>query len=421
MDSRFRGFLRSIATTQAAGLLRSGFWLNLSSIVTLLLSFGLSILCANLLPKEVYGTYQYFLSLVAIFTAFTLTGVNSAVTRSVAQGNEGALRESLSPQLRWNVPAVLLALGAAVYYFLYGNAQLALGLLIISCTLPLLTIGNTYTAYLIGKQEFRKYFLYSTLAGLLYYAGIVTVVLVAPSVLFLLAANLALTSLGAWLCLRSVLKRIPKSAPGDPGSITYGKHLSLMNALGVIASQIDTLLVFHFLGPIQLATYTIATLIPEKLSGLLKNTTTSYLPRFAEREPVEVRSSLPRLAIALFALISIGACAYIVILPVFFSVVYPRYIEAVPYSQAFFLTLFAAVGNLIGTVLLAHRNIRRLYVLNIVTPIMQIAFQIIGILWAGLWGLVLARVASSILFSLLTIPIVWGRNLAGRFDPVSTN
>ena len=39
------------------------------------------------MPQQTYGTYQYLLSVGAIVGAFTLTGMNSAVVRSVEAVN----------------------------------------------------------------------------------------------------------------------------------------------------------------------------------------------------------------------------------------------------------------------------------------------------------------------------------------------
>ncbi|HEV7121319.1 MAG TPA: oligosaccharide flippase family protein, partial [Candidatus Paceibacterota bacterium] len=150
--------------------LTSGFWLNANSAVTLLLSFGISIAYANFLPKEVYGTYQYLLSLFSILGAFTLSGMNSAITRSVARGYEGALRSSILPQLRWNLISTGIALCFTAYYFLHAEQTLSLGMAFIAIALPIITTFNSYGAFLIGKKAFRTFFAYSSAVSIAYYA-----------------------------------------------------------------------------------------------------------------------------------------------------------------------------------------------------------------------------------------------------------
>ncbi len=390
----------------ASYIARSNWWLNLHTTVTLVLSFGASVLFANLLPKAEYGMYQYLLSILALLTALTLTGMNSAITRSVAQGHEGSLRASIRPQLLWSLLSVAAALTFSGYYALRGNSMLAVGSLLIAVALPIVTTFNSYGAYLAGKQAFRSYFVISTTANILYYACIVAVVLLFPDALALLFANLLITSICAVIAYAYTVWKYKPASARDPDLTTYGQHLSFLNFFGTVAAQIDNFLVFHFLGPVQLAVYSIATLIPERLGGFLKNLTTSMLPRFSEQSFATIRASLFRTAIAIALAISVIVMLYAAVLPLLFSLVYPQYAEAIPYSQVFALTLFVAVGNFIGTPLMAHRRLRRIYALNTVLPIIQIVLQVGGILLWGLWGLIFARIATTALFILATIPLI---------------
>lgn len=386
-------------------LLRSGLWLNLGSMTTIFFSFLLSIAFANLISKETYGTYQYLLSLFSIFTAFTLTGMNAAITRSVAQGREGVLRASIRPQLLWNSGAFVLMLLVSSYYLLHHDLRLGVGSLAIALSLPIISTFNSYGAYLIGKQAFRDYFLYTTGGNLLYYACIGVTLFLFPSVIALICVNLAATTAGAVGMYALTLRAYKPPKADDQEALGYGKHLSAMNLLSTLSGQADNLLVFHFLGPVPLAVYSIATLIPERLSGVLKNVTNALLPRFAEQPFERVRSDLLRKAFLFFCFVAILVAAYIVILPFFFRIFYPNYLGSVGYSQIFSLTLFSFVGNFVGAALLAHRKLKRLYVINVLIPIVQTTLQACGIIFGGLIGLVLARVASSFIFLIIIIPI----------------
>lgn len=405
--SRIDEWIARVGNIEIAYLLKSGFWLNLNTGINLLLAFGLSIVFANFLSKEVYGTYQYLLSILAFLSAFTLSGMNSAITRSAALGYDGVLRAAVRPQLLWNLIPAVLGLGISTYYLLQGDMRLGLGMLAVACAIPVLATFNTYGAFLIGKKSFRLYFFYSTTANVLYYVGMTLAVLLFPAALPIIFANLALTSFTAWFMHRKVARALPKDAPTDPDLVRYGKHLSVQNGFGTMANQVDSLLVFQLLGPVQLAIYSIATLIPERLGGFLKNLTTSTLPRFTEQTGPEIRRHLAHTALLFFVGISTIIALYCLILPNLFALVYPQYLEAVPYSQVFSLTLVIAVGNMIGMVLLAHRRIRRLYTVNTVMPILQVTLQAIGIIGWGLWGLVWARVLGSALFIVATSILVW--------------
>src|SRR5688572_20479176 len=69
-------------------LARGGFWTVLNFVVAGSVSIALAVAFANLLPKETYGTYRYVLSIANAFGFLALTGMNAAVTRSVARGHD---------------------------------------------------------------------------------------------------------------------------------------------------------------------------------------------------------------------------------------------------------------------------------------------------------------------------------------------
>ena len=73
-------------------LAQGGFWIALGHIVNGLLAFSLIVAFANLLSKETYGIYRYILSIAGVLNIFVLSGMGTAISRSVASGNEGAFR-----------------------------------------------------------------------------------------------------------------------------------------------------------------------------------------------------------------------------------------------------------------------------------------------------------------------------------------
>ena len=79
---------------------KGGFWVMFGQGMNAILSLGLLVAFANFLPKETYGTYRYILSIAGMLSIFTLTGMNSAVSRSVARGSIGILNQTVNYQLK---------------------------------------------------------------------------------------------------------------------------------------------------------------------------------------------------------------------------------------------------------------------------------------------------------------------------------
>jgi O-antigen/teichoic acid export membrane protein len=172
---------------------RSGFWLSLSQGVGSLSSLGLSILFAQV-PKEIFGIYKYILSMTGLVSAFSLTGMNAAVTRAVSQGREGAFKESISIQIRWVIPQFLTLLAGTIYYAINGNYQYSIAFAIIAICAPVSTIANTFSAYLQGKEDFKRTSLYAICSSIVYFVVLGVTIVYFPHLLALIAVYFVTTS-----------------------------------------------------------------------------------------------------------------------------------------------------------------------------------------------------------------------------------
>jgi O-antigen/teichoic acid export membrane protein len=402
MKSRLTTLLRwseKYTKTDMVYLARSSFWLQATSVFVSFSSFFLYIVFGHVLSKEVYGTYQYLLSIGAIVGAFTLTGMNSAVTRAVARGFEGTYRESIRIQLKWNIVPMLGAWAFAAYYLAQGNAALGLGLVLIGIFVPLNTTFNTYSAYLSAKKDFKRGFLYSVFTNTPYYLAVALVAFSLPAALALLAANLISQAIGYFVAHRRTLALYRPNESRDPEAMQYGKHLSFINFFNVAISQIDNILVFHYLGAAPLALYSFATAIPDRLN-IFRSIATAAFPKFATRTPEEVRASLGRKIFFSVGAALVIAVVYDLFAYQFFALFFPLYLDAVPYSQIYVFIIATGFGFLFTTALSAHGRVKMLYAYNIIAPLIILGSEVIGILGWGLWGLIIARVLSSLITSL---------------------
>ena len=409
LKGRLVGFLRwteRYTKTDMVYLATSGSWLNLNFIFGSVFSLLLSIGFANILSKEAYGTYQYILSVSAFFAAFTFSGFNTAVTESVARGAEGILRASIRPQLAWNVLPACGALVLGAYYFIVGNPLLGYGSFLVAITVPVVNTFNAYTAYLYGKQDFKRAALYMLCGSGAYYGLMFLALALYPSALLLVAINLCVTAAAAvFFYLRTIATYHPPVL-GDRGAATYARHVSVINVLTLVANQIDNIFVFHFLGPITLAQYSLATLIPERIGGVFKSLTSSAFPRFAGRDLKQIQENIVlRLSLLLLGILLL-VVLYALCAPFIFAFIYPAYIAAIPYSQLYALTMVSALGGIVTSAFYAHRRVKELYILNTAIPVLQIVIQVLGIIVWGIWGLIVAKILSSTITSIASLALL---------------
>lgn len=395
--------------TDMVYLAKGGFWLFSNYGVLSALALLLSVFFARLLPQETYGVYRYVLSISAIIGALSLTGMNTAVTQAVARGFSKTLITSFLVQLKWSVVPVMVSIFVAIYYILNGNATIAIAVIITGLLIPISNSANTYMAFLNGRKDFRGLFFTGSWKGVFYTLAMILVLLITKNVIYIvLVYALSTTICNLFLYWRTA-RAISQDAPNDISAIKYGKHLSYMNVIGIIANQIDSILIFHYLGGAQLAIYSFATLIPEKIQGLFKFFSVVALPKFAEKEGLQMHLSQQKSVIHKTKLVALGAVGmtivYILIAPSLYHLLFPAYTNSVIYSQVYSLSFLAtAATTIIFTSLLATRAQKLLYQYNSISPIIQIIILGIMIYFYGLWGAIVARIISYTfnLFILLT-------------------
>jgi len=396
-------FSERYTKTDMVYLAKSGWWLTLGTITISVLSLLLYIIFARVLTKEVYGTYQYLLSISAIIGSLTLTGMNSAVARAVARGYEGTLKIAVEAQLRWGVIPFLVSLAGALYYFWNGNMVLGFGLVLISFLTPLISALNTYSAFIQGKKDFKRGYFFGLLWNVPFYGALITISFFFPSALILLGVNLVVQAVMLFFTYRATLKTFHPNTKVEPGALLYGKHLSLMGVIGSLSNQIDIVLAFHFLGAADTAIYSFATAIPERLSGLFKFLPAAALPKLSEKTPEQVRGAFGSRIWVVVLLMFLFSGLYAATAPFIYHVLFPTYASAVPYSQVYGLMIVASLSGLFTTALTASHKLRGLYIFSSVTPTVQLALQVLGTIFFGLWGLIIARLTSQILSLLLSI------------------
>lgn len=406
---RFLRWSEKYTKTDMVYLASGGFWSVLGQIATALMVLGFAMLVARYLPKDVYGQYKYVIAVVALLSTFSLNGLGTAVFQSVASGFEGALQEGFWANIRWSAAVFLGALGVAAYYFIAGNNTLAIGILIGGSLSPFLTSANLANSFLAAKKDFRRSNLFFSVYENFFAVGALAItVLLTNNPLILVAVYFAGNTLTT-LFLYQRVKRIytPDADKRDGGTLSYSKHLSLMGILSGIAGNIDQILLFHFVGPAQLAIYNFAIAIPDQTKGPLKNLNTMVQAKFVNRSSVEIKAGIWSKMLILLLSTLIFIALYILIAPYLYSILFPKYAGAAFYSSIYILSLISAVVAPAGSYLIAKKRVQEQYILNVGGSLLQIILMAVGVIWAGLVGLVLARVATRLANTLLTFWLYW--------------
>ncbi len=383
---------------------KGSYWAIISQIVLSSLSFLLSIAFAYYVSKEAYGQYKYILSLVGIFATFTLTGLGLATTTAITNGFEGTLNYAFWKNIKWSMLLFVLSIGSSIYYFWNGNSSLGISILIVGCLWPFFTSTNFYTCYLTAKKDFRRNAIYFNIIGNLfpYICLLVTMFLTSNPVWLVIVYIVSNTLIGIIL-YRRIIEIYKPNKKVDTEIISYSKHLSLITILSGFSGNIDQILVFHFVGPVQLAIYNFAVAIPNQIKGPIQNLGNLIFPKFIERSTNDIKSGMKNKMMLLFIGITAIILVYIALVPYVFHIFFPKYSDSIFYSQIFALSLLWVVSIPANTFLTAKKKIKEQYIESISGFIVQIILLSVGIIYWGLIGLVIARVIIRLSWAFIAI------------------
>jgi O-antigen/teichoic acid export membrane protein len=394
--------------TDVRYLAKGTFWLTVGKVVGAAIAFGLSILYARYLPKELYGEYRYVLSVLSMLGVFALPGIATAIIRGVARGFDGTFSIGAKYIFFSSFGITVAGLAVATWFFLAGNTMLAWAFIAASIVIPFAEGLGNWRAYLEGKKLFRKKTLFNIWSNIWY--GALLALSVGAIYFYSLPINYSLVilvlaytvghAIPNILFLLITLRSLPKDCISEPGSVRYGMHLSLIKAPATIANYLDAVLLHTLLGPAALALYAFAIALPEQIKGFLGVTASVAFPKLATKtdslELSEMKKKLPgkigRAMVISFAVIII----YIAVAPYIYEIFFPRYQDSVIYSQIFALSLITFPMGVFGTAIKAEGNLKKIYIHQLLAPIIQIIALIILIPQFALWGAVFARIIARI-------------------------
>ena len=232
--------------------------------------------------------------------------------------------------------------------------------------------------------------LYWVISQTLVTIGLVATALIIQNVVALVAIYFLVSVIASVWSYHHVISKYQPNEVQDDSMMTYGKHISLMNFFGTIANQLDKILVFHYLGAVNLAIYAFSQAIPEQIKGSFKNLFAIALPKYAVLEDKDLRKSILKKTWQLTIITVFIVLVYIISAPFIFKIFFPLYKEAVIYSQIYMLGLIAIPGiSLFATYFQIKKATKTMYKLTMISNVTTIILTVVLIYNFGLKGAVI--------------------------------
>lgn len=421
--SRIITTLEGYARTDLRYIIRGGTWLTISNVVSSITAFLSSIAFAYFVPQDTFGIYQYILTVVGLLTIVTMPRINDAVSRAVSRGKEGEFRHGLHSRLRWGILASIGALAIAAYYAIKGNAMFATAFVVVAAFVWFFDALGLFIAYLKAKRLFREAVSYKVVGRVVTLGVTVLVIWQTQNLLAIVITYFVTLTVVRTVSHYLVVLRHPPNAEYEPDTLRYGKSLSLLATFKTGVAQLDKILVYHYLGPVELAIYFFATAPVDQVRSAFAALSDLASPKFSQADGSVLRSTLlPKLLrFELVVLIPV-VVAYIVVIPYLFPLVFPAYGDYVLYTQIYAFSLLFFPATLLSTALVAQKRERALWVSRILMPLVRLCILIVAVQGWGLIGMTVGVVlvnASDLLINFAAF--FWPFGTKGRVNNTVTD
>ncbi|HEY4509086.1 MAG TPA: oligosaccharide flippase family protein [Candidatus Paceibacterota bacterium] len=404
-------WLEGHTKTDMTYLAKGGFWLLLGQFVATGSAFLASVAFANLLAPEIFGVYKFILSINSLVLISTLSGMDSAITQSVARGFDGTLNVGVRTKIKWGALGTLTSFGIALYYFMQGNMLLAISFSVAAVFVPFTESFDMYDSFLAGKQLFGVQTRYNIIKKCIALVSIIAVIYLTKNLYLIILTYFVSITLPNIFFLHRTKKVYVDNDNVDPEAIKYGKNLSGIYIMTLIMGELDKILVFHYVGAADLAIYALATAPTDQIKGLMKNINSLAFPKFANKTGEEIKKTIWAKVKILGLVTGVIVFIYILLAPLFFNMFFPKYLASIRYSQVLALSLIPVIiAGFIATILESQKDRVGVYKYNLYGNVIGIIILLPFIYIWGLWGAVIARLINRLVFLSVGAKIISRKN-----------
>ena len=382
-------------------LAKGGAWTFLANAGVSFIALLTMMAFGHFLDVETYGIYTYIVTMAGLFGIFSLPGINTALFKSVAQKKEGTLFLAVKTKLKWSLIGSVVFLLIAGWYFLNQNSTLGLLFSAGALFLPFISVFPIFSPFWQAKKKFDTYCKYELISDIFIAISLVAAIILTKNIIMIVLAYFLSHTVFYGIILKKTLKRAAGQEE-DETAISFGKNLTVMGAIAGVAEQIDKVIIWKFLGPVSLAIYSFAQMPVYKINSLLPIATLA-LPKLGEKNIKEIKAGIMKKFTKLF-LLTIPLSIFIVLTaPYLYKIIFPRYVESVPYFQALAIIIFLSPFTLISASLISAMKKKELYLIQTVTPSLKIILFLVLIPLFQIWGAIFSVLISQVLNGLLVL------------------
>ncbi len=232
--------------------------------ISMVRGFVSGYLVARLLPRAVFGEYQFLLSIFGSVGFLGLPGLEKAMPRAVARGEGGAI-----PRIfKWHLCICLIGSIAllGITFFLTPERQhlwsaLVIGALILPITQSSATLFGAMSS---GLGRFDLSLKANLARSVAIVVAVLIIIFLKPSSLLLFLTVTAFPAISYLWFVRGIMPANDPSIPARP-ILKYALEMTILTLPAYLATYADKLLISAYFGLNQLAVFSAGILIPEQI------------------------------------------------------------------------------------------------------------------------------------------------------------
>lgn len=370
---------------------KNTFWLLFGQGIMSFSAFIATIFLANFVTKHDVGDYRFIISIYITLSALPMSGLGPSFMRAIVNKRDGALSDALSIKKRYGFYTFLVGLLISLYFLYKNNPIIAGAVFIASLSLVFIETYSLYSPYLQAKQEFKFSSINAGITKLVSSIAVVIIALIFPQTVYLVLAFYGSQAITNYIQYKSLVKRFPpENNDKDPEMLPYAKHLTLAGVGLFLFGQSDKFLLYHFFGPVTLASYWIASAIPQEVGRVVSTVGQVAFPKFVKVNHEDAKKSLSKkLVVSTLVLLGISTVYAFLAYP-FFYLFFPTYISEVAKSIVLMFAFAVIPHYFVWSYYAAKARHKIMYFSNNIEPVLQIIFYFAFIPFFGIWGLVFA-------------------------------
>lgn len=383
-------------------LIVNSFWGLMDQTVFLVTGILLTIVFTRLATREIFGNFQFILSILSILTFISVPGINVAVIKYTSHEKDGVYRRGSILKLLYSLIGIPLLLIIGVYFFYYDSRAVGIGLMSVSVFFPFLYGMDLWESFLVGKKRFKNIFIYKSIFSVINLAVVVLVIYLKRDNLTLIILSYVVAHSVFNIIYFLITRKLIKNSREAPEWRKEGYKLTARSIISLLYNNVDKIIIGILLGPVELAIYSIAVVIYRKLLFFIKEILNVITPKLFEKTKDDNYRLDRRTMLFAGLLISLLVAVIIIIIPkmyiLFFS---EKYADSIRYAQIYMLIIpISFINNIIQIFLIGKNRINSIIRNQVISICLNLILYFVLI---PIWGIYGAIISSFVYFLCLIL------------------